>query len=120
MPFTRYTGKAIRKEDPIVALRLKGKIGFNRQAVRQHNLDKFGFAVLYYDKSTKAIGIEFTNDGKAIGAFRVCRPRNCRDIYISARSFCIHFKIPYGKTRRSILSKDLDTPNFYRFTLPRN
>ena len=57
MAFERFTNTA-RSFKPRVTVRQSGTIGLNAGAVNRFGLRKFNFAVLFYDKGEKRIGIK--------------------------------------------------------------
>lgn len=62
MAFEKFTKTRGRGYVPKVSIWNKGQIGFNEGALLRFNLKQFDYAVLFYDKDNKRIGIKFTND----------------------------------------------------------
>jgi hypothetical protein len=103
MGFERFTevGRAFR---PRASIRSNGQIGFNQGAVKRYELEQWPYAVLFYDKDTKRIGIRLTKDEKEEGIVRlVCKSGNGA---ISARSFLYYYDIAHDKTRALDIEQD--------------
>jgi hypothetical protein len=81
-----------------------GQLSFNRSAVETYKLDGFKYAVLFYDRDKKKIGIKFTNDAKEQGAGKVSMKR--RDAMVFAKGFLEHFGIEHSKTKRFAIQHD--------------
>lgn len=96
MGFERFTlaGRAFR---PKVSIRSTGQIGFSHGCVTRHGLDKTPFAVLFYDRDTKRIGVKPMSDRNEDGALKLSVRGGSGSI--SARSFLDYYHIEYDKTR---------------------
>lgn len=97
MGFEKFT-KAGRSFAPKVSIWSRGQFGFSKGAVKRFNLDGFGFVIFYYDKDTKRIGLEFTNDKDQEGALKL----NKRDtgVIVGAKSFLDYYNINYKETKQ--------------------
>lgn len=85
----------------------KGSISLNYGARRKFSLEKFSFAVLYYDEEKGMIGIELTNDENAEGAIKIKLRKTGADI--AAKSFVDFFQItPMVTTVYSIKNGERD------------
>jgi hypothetical protein len=106
MAFERFTqvGRTFR---PRASIRTSGQIGFNGGTVARFKLEKWQFAVLFYDKQEKKIGIKLTKDPKEDGVLRlIVRAGNAA---ISARSFFDYYEIDYSVSRQFDVSLDEKT-----------
>ena len=111
MAFERFTRKRARTDAPKASIWSRGQIGFNYAATDEYKLDKFKYAVLYYDRETNRIGIEFTNDRNAEGTSKVIH-RKGAGVSISALAFLRHYKINFSATTTHNLIHD-DKSGFY-------
>lgn len=110
MPFEKFINVRSRIDTPKVSIWSRGQIGFNIGASNEYSLD-FNFAILYYDKVDKKIGIELTNDPTAEGAVKVTKRENA-GISFSARAFLKYYKIDFSETRKYNLRYDEDNNMF--------
>ena len=94
MAFKRFTdvGGVFR---PRASIRTVGQLGLNKGSVRKYSIEKYGYAVLYYDDEKKRIGIELTNEPDADGAVVI----HVRDGggTIATKSFLNCFGIDYSR-----------------------
>jgi hypothetical protein len=90
MAFIKFTetGKSFSARSSISP---KGMIGLNDGARRKFCLERFSFAVLYYDSEKSMVGIELTNDENAEGAIKIRLRTTGADI--AAKSFFDFFEI---------------------------
>jgi len=96
----------------MVSIHKNGQIAFNSRAIQGFSLDRFKYADLYFDKTTRRIGIQLTNT-KGIGSRKITILNNYA--LISSKGFCKHFGIDtpkakqfepqYDKTRKMIIIK---------------
>ena len=81
--FERFTGSAPRG-DTKIAINKSGLIRLSSGFCRVTNILNYEFAILFYDKTNKAIAIKFTSK-KEPGILKLTRDKNAATI--SARSF---------------------------------
>ena len=94
--FERFmkTGKSYL---PKVSIRANGQLGLNQGAVEKFDLKAFQYAVLFFDKKTKTIGIKPTNDQEE----GVCKLQiRSMNGAVGAKAFLDYYAIPYKKTER--------------------
>jgi len=113
MAFVRFT-KSGRGYTPKAAIWTRGQIGFNRGAVEKFSLKDFKYAVLFFDKDNKKVGIKFTNDPTEEGANKLVFSKT--GAFISARAFLDYYDIPRGETKRYDIYYD-DENDLYVFNL---
>ena len=95
MAFEKFT-KSGRSYKPKVSITGSGLIGFNNGSVKRFDLNKYEYAVLYYDREGQRIGVALTNEENDEG---VCKLRNrASGADISARSFFDFYEIDYSET----------------------
>lgn len=98
MAFVRFTA-GHRIVTPAVSIYSTGQMAVNGLCLEQYGLRKHKFVVLYYDPDAKKIGIQFTSDDKAEGAYSA-RGRTGKAIDISGRAFLKCWDIMPEKTQR--------------------
>jgi hypothetical protein len=106
MVFERFT-KTGRGYTPKVSIWTRGQIGFNQGAVERFKLRDFNFAVLYYDRDERKIGVQFTNIESEEGANKVVKGKT--GIFISAKAFLDYYDITHSKTKKYNVSYDTET-----------
>ena len=97
MAFERFT-KTGRGYAPKASIWSRGQIGFNRGAVERYNLKNYDYAVFFYDKENKEIGVKFTNNPAEEGANKIMKSQS--GIFMSAKAFLDYYAIPYNKERK--------------------
>lgn len=105
MPFEKFTDIRKRIDTPKASIWSRGQIGFNQSAVEGYKIDNFKYVVLFYDRDTKRIGIEFTNDEKSKGAIKLVI-RKAAGASFSARAFLKNYRIDFKETHRYDLTYD--------------
>lgn len=108
MGFIKFTKTRSRLGDPRVSIWTRGQIGFNLSATTEYGLDKYDYAILYYDKDEGKIGIEFTNDKNSEGVNKLVKRKNS-GVSFSATAFMKTFKIDYSETRQYNVVYDEDS-----------
>jgi hypothetical protein len=97
MGFERFTesGRSFKTR---VSIRANGQIGLSHGAVAKFGLGRYQYAVLFYDKETKQIGIQPTNSAEESGAYKL----NIKGsgAAISALAFMDYCGIDHGQARR--------------------
>lgn len=71
MSFERFTQNRIKSFIPKIVVWDKGQIAFNVAAVKQYEIDKYKYAILFYNKENNQIGIQLTNNEKEKGIIRL-------------------------------------------------
>lgn len=77
---------------PKISIRGNSQIGFNFAAIEEFKLKDYKFAILYYDKENKKIGIKLTNDKEEEG-IRKLRVRELAGASLPARVFIEYYKL---------------------------
>jgi hypothetical protein len=97
MGFEKFTETA-RSYRAKISLRANGTIGLNGGAVNKFNLDKFDWAVLYFDRDRKLIGIKPTTSEKEEGTHKINKGKT--GAWIAARRFLDFYETGTEKTKR--------------------
>jgi len=116
MAFEKFTKPGSRIGTPKAAIWSSGQIGFNQGAVKEFNLSKYNYAILYYDRDSNIIGVEFTNDEKAEGAHKLIGRKGSTGTSFSAIAFLKNYKIDFGETIQYDLTYDKEN-GLYVFDL---
>jgi len=66
-------------------------LSFNDGARHKHEIDKYSYSVLYYDKERSVIGVELTNDKDAEGALKIRFRKTGADLGV--KSFIDYFEL---------------------------
>ena len=106
MAFERFTLTRKKPRFPMVSIWKRGSIGFNADAVRYFDLDRYSFMVFYFDQDNQKIGFEPTNDQNADGAVRFTRRQNA--FSVSATAFLKTYRVDFSKARCFRLLKEKD------------
>ena len=107
MAFVKFTNVRSRIDTPKVSIWTRGQIGFNQGSVDEYGIDKYGYAILYYDEESRSVGVELSNDPKADGAAKLVKGKNAGTSF-SARAFLKHYKIDFSETKQYALERDDD------------
>jgi len=95
MAFERFTqiGQSFKPKISIWAN--GGQIGFNQGSMKRYRLEKYQYAIIFFDKENKRVGIKFTNDENEEGAIKFNPQRGV----ISGKAFLDYYSIDYSKTK---------------------
>lgn len=96
MAFERFVlgGKSYK---PKVSIRRSGQIGFNQGAVKKFSMEKYRYAVLFFDRINKRIGIKLTNEEEE----GICRLRvRGWGGTVSAKAFLDYYGIDYSRLKK--------------------
>jgi len=105
MAFQRFV-RTVRSFAPKVSIWSRGQIGFNTGATHKFHLEKFEYAVLFYDDEMMRIGIHFTNDASEVGVIKITkRPSG---VSLSAKAFLQYYDLLPGQNESYdvVYSKD--------------
>jgi hypothetical protein len=116
MAFEKFTKPGSRIGAPKAAIWSSGQIAFNQGSMDEFNLSKYNYAILYYDRDSKRIGVEFTNDERAEGAHKLVGRKGSSGTSISAIAFLRNYKIGFGETIQYDLTHDKEN-GLYVFDL---
>lgn len=115
MTFERFTKTRGRAYTPKASIWSRGQLGFNQGAIEKFNLKDYDYAVLFYDREAKKIGVKFTNDNSEEGVVKVVR-RPTGGASISAKAFLVHYEIAHSETKKYDVEYDRDN-DLYVITL---
>jgi hypothetical protein len=104
LAFERFVRKGTKLSQPKAAIWSQGLIVFNGAAIGEHKLSGYKFAVLFYDREKKRIGVKFTNDPKEAGARTFRRRKHDGAIY--AKAFFAYYGVDFSKAARFDIDYD--------------
>jgi len=87
--FVKFESRNAKTEDRITVTKSQS-IGLPTKFFNDNNIKDFKFAVLFYDKSANAIGIEFTNDENEKNGFSIVKSDNYGGNIVSRSFFKAH------------------------------
>lgn len=97
MPFEKFTETG-RSYQTKISIRGNGQIGFNLGSIQKFSVANHGYAVLYYDREQKRMGIQLTDDAREEGSKKLIVRRSSASI--AAKAFLDYYEIEYGKKVR--------------------
>lgn len=84
--FEKFKNKNVRLEERITITK-SNSIGYPSKFYQDNNIKQYKYAVLYYDKEQKVIGIHFTNDEQEKNRFSILHSKKGYGGSIIIRSF---------------------------------
>lgn len=97
MAFERFT-EIGRGYKPKVSITKSGLIGFNQGAVMHFHLNDYKYAILFYDRENRRVGIGLTNDSEESGVCKLRKRESGADV--SARSFFGYYGIDFTESNK--------------------
>jgi hypothetical protein len=94
--FKKFENQNQRFEDRITVTN-SNSFGFPTKFYKDHNISQFKYAVLYYDSTRMAVGIQFTNSDKEKFKFRVLKSGKGFGGSVLATSFFKTYNITASK-----------------------
>jgi len=104
MAFERFVPPQTAGARPRATIRPSGLISFDATAVKVFGLDKATYAVLFFDKTRKLVGIQATNKQEESGAFRMSRRR--RSVNVKAPQFFSQYGLTIDEPQRFDIGQD--------------
>lgn len=98
MAFERFVPPQAAGSRPRATIRPSGLISFDAASVEAFNLAKVSYAVLFFDKTRKLIGIELTGSSKEPGAFPLSKRR--RSVSLKAPHFFSQYGLEFDESQR--------------------
>lgn len=97
MPFEKFTQTA-RSYRAKVSIRPNGTLGFNSGAVQKFGLEKTNFALLYYDRDRRWIGIQPVSSDTEEGVQKINRGKT--GAWMAARRFLDYYGLSTDRKSR--------------------
>lgn len=106
MSFERFTENG-RSFKPKLSITKAGIIALNNACLVKFNLSEYKYVVLFYDQSSKRIGIKPTNDAKEDGC---CKLRvRASGVDISATAYLRYYDLEHDVTTRYSIAWDKES-----------
>jgi len=107
MAFEKFT-KTGRGFKPRISIYGKGQVGFNQGATIAFGLAGLGYAVFYYDRESRKIGLSFTNNPEEEGAKKL--KFRGTGASVSVKAFFDYYGISYeGKAKEYDVQYDSES-----------
>jgi len=107
MAFEKFIPPQISGVRPRATIRPSGLISFDAASVESFGLDSASFAVLYFDKTRKMVGIQIAGNAKDDGALKLSRRR--RSVSVKAPQFFDLYGISFEEAQRFDVGQDPET-----------
>lgn len=107
MAFEKYIPPQSSGVRPRATIRPSGLISFDAAAVEAYGLQSASFAVLYFDKSRKVVGIEITKNANEEGALKLSRRR--RSVSLKAPQFFDLYGLSFDEAQRFDVGRNPET-----------
>lgn len=107
MAFEKYIPPQSSGVRPRATIRPSGLISFDAAAVEAYGLQSASFAVLYFDKTRKVVGIEITKNANEEGALKLSRRR--RSVSVKAPQFFDLYGLSFDEAQRFDVGRNPET-----------
>ena len=107
MAFEKYIPPQSSGLRPRATIRPSGLISFDAAAVEAYGLQSASFAVLYFDKTRKVVGVEITKNANEEGALKLSRRR--RSVSVKAPQFFDLYGLSFDEAQRFDVGRNPET-----------
>jgi len=107
MAFEKFIPPQTSGVRPRATIRPSGLISFDAASVESFGLHSASFAVLYFDKTCKMVGVQITDNAKDDGALKLSRRR--RSVSVKAPQFFDLYGISFEEAQRFDVGQDSTT-----------
>jgi len=107
MAFEKFIPPQISGVRPRATIRPSGLISFDAASVESFGLHSASFAVLYFDKTRKMVGIQIAKNADDDGALKLSRRR--RSVSVKAPQFFDLYGISFEEAQRFDVGQDPET-----------
>jgi hypothetical protein len=104
MGFEKYIPPQTSGVRPRATIRPSGLISFDAASVEAFGLDSASYAILYFDKNRKLVGVEITNNKKDDGALKLSKRR--RSVSLKAPQFFDLYGLTFEEAQRFDVGHD--------------
>ncbi len=104
MAFEKFIPPQSSGVRPRATIRPSGLISFDAASVESFGLHSASFAILYFDKTRKMVGIQITDNEDDDGALRLSRRR--RSVSVKAPQFFDLYGISFEEAQRFDVGQD--------------
>ena len=106
MAFEKFVPPQAAGTRPRATIRPSGLISFDAASVAAFGLDSAKFAVLFFDKTRKIIGVKITRTDKEEGSLPMSRRR--RSVSLKSPQFFHQYGLTVDESQRFEVSRDPD------------
>jgi hypothetical protein len=107
MAFEKFIPPQTSGVRPRATIRPSGLISFDAASVEAFGLDTVSYAVLYFDKTKKMVGVQIANNDKDDGALKLSRRR--KSVSLKAPQFFELYGLSFEEAQRFDVGHDPDT-----------
>jgi hypothetical protein len=107
MAFEKFIPPRTSGVRPRATIRPSGLISFDAATVDAFGLDTASYAVLYFDKTRKMVGVQITKNEKDDGALKLSRRR--KSVSLKAPQFFELYGLSFEEAQRFDVGYDPDT-----------
>ena len=107
MAFEKYIPPQTSGVRPRATIRPSGLISFDAAAVDAFGLRSASYAVLYFDKTRKMVGVQISKNDSDDGALKLSRRR--RSVSVKAPQFFDLYGLSFEEAQRFDVGQDPDT-----------
>ncbi len=107
MPFEKYIPPQTSGVRPRATIRPSGLISFDAASVETFDLKSASYAVLFFDKTRKLVGVKITKNAAEDGALKLSRRR--RSVSLKAPQFFDLYGLSFDEAQRFDVSQDPTT-----------
>lgn len=104
MAFERFVPPQAAGTRPRATIRPSGLISFDAASVAAFGLESAKFAILFFDKTRKIIGVKLTNNEKEEGALPLSRRR--RSVSLKSPQFFHQYGLSIDESQRFEVTRD--------------
>jgi hypothetical protein len=104
MAFEKFIPPQTTGVRPRATIRPSGLISFDAASVETFGLDSASYAVLFFDKTRKIVGIQITGNVKDDGALKLSRRR--RSVSLKAPQFFDSYGLSFDEAQRFDVGRD--------------
>ena len=104
MAFEKFIPPQSSDVRPRATIRPSGLISFDAASVETFGLDSASYAVLFFDKTRKIVGVQITGNGKDDGALKLTRRR--RSVSLKAPQFFDLYGLSFDEAQRFDVGRD--------------
>ena len=104
MPFEKYVPPQTSGVRPRATIRPSGLISFDAATVEAFGLKSAAYAVLFFDKTRKLVGVQISKSANEDGALKLSRRR--RSVSLKAPQFLEQYGLSFDEAQRFDVGQD--------------
>ncbi|MFV2072609.1 MAG: hypothetical protein ACC742_08155 [Thermoanaerobaculales bacterium] len=107
MAFEKFIPPQTSGARPRATIRPSGLISFDAAAVESYGLQSASYAVLFFDKTRKMVGVKISADSNEEGTLKLSRRR--RSVSLKAPQFFDLYGLSFEEAQRFDVGRDADS-----------